>query len=282
MLGLPFGMNFTQPARFATGVVVVLLLLTAALHLLPRLGKAGRQIAGSLQTAPGLDLLVTIFTVLPWGIGGLLWGWRGLIAGVLAQMLAMHLWVFFHEWACRKSTRGPRILKVLNAAVGPARNYTAVWITALAVPIFWAVRVAEWVIYPPLVVLVRFPSYKQSEWVNVSRHKFEGLVGWDLIWCLYCDWMTGIWSMGTDMLRNVESFWCPIRFDSDKKCENCKTDFPDICGGWIAADGNIADVARLLEKKYPREAKHRFGWFNHPARQSNVSPDVPVPGSSGN
>ena len=47
--------------------------------------------------------------------------------------------------------------------------------------------------------------------------KVEGLVGHDRIWCLYCDWMTGVWSLGTEMLRNVESFWCPLRFSSDAK-----------------------------------------------------------------
>ena len=36
-------------------------------------------------------------------------------------------------------------------------------------------------------------AYKQAEWVNVSRTKFDGLVGHDLIWCLYCDWR---WSDG--------------------------------------------------------------------------------------
>ena len=37
------------------------------------------------------------------------------------------------------------------------------------------------------------------------------VIGHALIWCLYCDWMTGVWSLGTEMLRNVESFWYPIR-----------------------------------------------------------------------
>jgi len=261
-------MDSTPFAMFIAGVVAVLLVLAGILHSLPRLGAVGRRISMWCQQAPGLDLLVTIFTVLPWCIGGLLQGWWGVLAGVAAQVIALHVWVLLHEWANRAVWKGPRILKVLNATVGPFRNYTAVWITALAVPVFWVVRVAEWIVYPPLVVLVRFPRYPQREWVNVSRQKFEGLIGWDLIWCLYCDWMTGIWSLGTEMLRNVESFWCPIRFHSDKKCENCKIDFPDIEGGWIPAHGNIKDVARLLEEKYPRAATHSFGWFKHPARQA--------------
>jgi hypothetical protein len=100
------------------------------------------------------------------------------------------------------------------------------------VPIFAAARIGQYLVYPPLTWLVRLPKYNTAEWISVSRHKFEGLVGHDLIWCLYCDWMTGVWSLGTEMLRNVESFWCPIRFRSDKKCENCTLDFPDVDNGW--------------------------------------------------
>lgn len=253
---------------FSSAVVVVLLLSAAILHLLPRLGAAGRWTCDCLQHAPGLDAMVTVFTVLPWVLGAVLFGWMGLLAGVAGQVVALHIWCFLHELANASVKKGPRILKVLNSRVGRFRNYTAVWITALAVPLFWLVRLTEWVVYTPLVVLVRFPSYKQRDWVNVSRQKFEGLVGWDLIWCLYCDWMTGIWSLGTEMLRNVESFWCPIRFDSRKKCENCKIDFPDLENGWVNADGNIGDVARLLEEKYPLGSGQRYGWFGHPARKS--------------
>ena len=75
--------------------------------------------------------------------------------------------------------------------------------------------------------------------------------------------MTGIWSLGSEMLRNVESFWCPIRFYSDKKCENCAIDFPDINGGWVQADGNMADVVKLIETK---QADGNSAWFGHPNR----------------
>lgn len=252
---------------FAT-VVVVLLSAAGLLHLLPKLGGAGRAVAGMLQHAPGLDVMVTFFTVLPWLLGVIFHGWLGLLAGVAGQMVTLHVWCVLHELANRSVVKGPRIVKVLNSRVGRVRNHTAVWITALAVPLFWLVRLAEWVVYTPLIILVRFPKYNQKEWVNVSRQKFEGLVGWDLIWCLYCDWMTGIWSLGTEMLRNVESFWCPIRFDSAKKCENCRIDFPDLDNGWIPADGNISDVAKRLEEKYPKVTGRPYGWFGHPSRKA--------------
>ena len=112
---------------------------------------------------------------------------------------------------------------------------------------------------------VGLPKYKSGDWVNVSRHKFQGLIGHDLIWCLYCDWMTGVWSLATEMLRNVESFWCPIRFRSDKKCSNCAVDFPDLQNGWVNADATMADVARTHNKMYPPEQNPR-AWFGHPVR----------------
>jgi hypothetical protein len=81
--------------------------------------------------------------------------------------------------------------------------------------------------------------------------------------------MTGVWSLGGEMLRNVESFWCPIRFDSSKKCENCKHDFPDVLNGWVAPDQTMAEVAARVEEKYPPggiDGKGTNPWFGHPAR----------------
>ncbi len=275
---LDSGMIFHDVLWFSSGVLLCLLMLAGLLHLLPRLGSPGRWISAQCQHAPGLDVLVTIFTMLPWVLGAVWFGWQGGVAGVVGQVVTLLVWSFLHECAHAKAVKGPRILKVLNSRVGRFRNHLAVWITALAVPMFWLVRLAEWVVYPPLVVLVRFPRYPQGEWVNVSRQKFDGLVGWDLIWCLYCDWMTGVWSLGTEMLRNVESFWCPIRFHSDKKCENCKIDFPDLEGGWVKSDGDMADVARLLEEKYPCGTTRRYSWFDHPERKSRKDkPDADKP-----
>lgn len=75
--------------------------------------------------------------------------------------------------------------------------------------------------------------------------------------------MTGVWSLGSEMLRNVESFWCPIRFDSSKKCENCKVDFPDVAGDWVPSDADMDAVTAILRQKYPNEPN---AWFGHPAR----------------
>ena len=133
------------------------------------------------------------------------------------------------------------------------------------------------IVYPPLNWTVRLPPYRQGDWINVSRHKFDGLVGYDLIWCLYCDWMTGVWSLGSEMLRNVESFWCPIRFADPAKCANCRVDFPDIDGGWVAADGSLEAVSDLLKEEYGGDAN---SWFGHPARltigASDQAPSSPT------
>ncbi len=235
------------------GITVAALLIVAAkLHLLPRLGAPGRWSAERMCRAPMLDLIVTYFTILPLVVGPIVYGWIGLAGAIVGQIVAVHVWVVAHELTHPAGRRGPRIIKVLNRIVGPVRNYTAVWVTAVVVPMFWIVRLAELTVYPWLILLVRFPRYNQGEWVNVSRQKFSGLIGHDLIWCLYCDWMTGVWSLGSEMLRNVESFWCPIRFRSDKKCDNCRHDFPDVNTTWIAADGSMDDVAKLLQSQYER------------------------------
>jgi len=267
-------MLLTTCLWIAGGTVAALLLGALALHITPRLGGAGRAFSDVLCRAPALDLLITYFTIAPMVAGPIIAGWAGLGAAIFGQCVALVIWEILHSLAHPRARKGPRILKVHNRALGPWRNYTAVWITAIAVPGFWIVRVCQWLVYPPLVWLVRLPPYRHADWVNVSRHKFEGLVGHDLIWCLYCDWMTGIWSLGSEMLRNVESFWCPIRFRSDKKCANCAVDFPDINSGWVAAGGTMAQVTDTLQSRYElgeattglsRRGEYHT-WFGHPAR----------------
>jgi hypothetical protein len=171
-----------------------------------------------------------------------------------------------HELANRDARRGPRIIKFSDALIGRWRNMAATWLTAVVTPVFWVIRVAQVALYPPIAALTGFPRYAAGEWVNVSRHKFSGLVGHDMIWCLYCDWMTGVWSLGSEMLRNVESFWCPIRFDSAKKCANCAVDFPDVEQGWVEADGTMADVTATLQRQYARTGPGDRAWFNAPVR----------------
>ncbi|MBX3351793.1 MAG: hypothetical protein KF684_02570 [Phycisphaeraceae bacterium] len=270
----------TTPLFVFILVCATLLVGAMFLHLVSRFAPSLHDV---FCRAPLLDLVVAFFTVSPWVIGpvvgvhagriapglvgegaSLAWGW-GLLAGVAAQIATVLVWSRAHEWRHREAVRGPRIVKALNRSVGPLRNHAAVWWTALAVPVFWFIRAAEVIVYPPLVWIVRFPRYRQGEWINVSRHKFSGLVGHDLIWCLYCDWMTGVWSLGSEMLRNVESFWCPIRFLDDKKCENCVLDFPDVEGGWVRPEAGMAGAAKVVEAQYP-PGQRENSWFGHPGR----------------
>ncbi len=247
-----------------------LLLLTVILHSVSMFGKIGRTTADWLCRAPALDVVVSTMTWAP-GVAAyfVAWlylgvnGWWGVLAAVVGQLVALSLWVIAHEWVHREKVAGPRIVKVLNRTVGRWRNHAALWVTVIALPIFWFIRAGEVIVYPMLVWILNFPRYKQGEWVNCSRQKFEGLVGHDLIWCLYCDWMTGVYSLGGEMLRNVESFWCPIRFYNGKKCDNCKIDFPDINGGWVKENGTMQDVEQKMSEMY---GSGRREWFGHPAR----------------
>lgn len=205
--------------------------IATLLTLMPRLGWLGKDIAEAFTKAPWLDLILSTMLWIPWLLSTIIAGWLGLAASLLAQIVAMQLWCFSHELANRKAGHQSRIIRFHDRYMGWWRNNLALWVTVLAVPLFFYIRFCEVFVYPGLIWLLNFPQYKHSEWINVSRQKFQGLVGYDLIWCLYCDWMTGVYSLGAEMLRNVESFWCPIRFYNGKKCENCKLDFPDIEGG---------------------------------------------------
>lgn len=252
----------------AVVVAITLALLAALLHLLPRLGAPGKAIANQCIHAPGLDLLIVLFQIAPLVGGAIYTGWWGVLGAIVGMFGAYFVWVFAHEFANRKAVKGPRIVKTLTKALGGGvkgrvRNHAGLWATALALPIFWFIRAGELFVYPLLILSLDFPRYRQSEWINVSRQKFEGLVGHDLIWCLYCDWMTGVYSLGAEMLRNVESFWCPIRFYPGKKCDNCAVDFPDVNKGWVPFDSTMKDVTDRLDEMY---ADGRREWFNHPAR----------------
>ena len=252
--------------------------LLAVAGLLHAIGRFMPGLAKWCCAAPGLDLLVFSIAHGPWIAAGIVASrlpdgahWAAFLGTAIAsQVAAILVWGWLHEAATPGSRQGPRIVNSLNKRVGKWRNHAAVWWTALAVPLFTAIRIAEFIVYPPLTWIVRLPKYRMSEWVMVSRQKFSGLVGHDLIWCLYCDWMTGVWSLGSEMLRNVESFWCPIRFSSTAKCDNCKVDFPDIEGGWVPHSlqgGTMADVAATIEKQYPGPNGVN-AWFGHPVRMT--------------
>lgn len=240
-----------------------LLALAAFLSVLGRLGGVGRALGGACSRTPGLDVIVSAFTWVPWVAAAVAGGWPALAGALCGQVAALFAWVAGHEMAHRQAVRGPRIVKFINRIVGRWRNHAALWVTMIGLPGFLFIRFLEVVCYPMLVLLLDFPKYRQADWVSVSRQKFQGLVGHDLLWCLYCDWMTGVYSLGAEMLRNVESFWCPIRFRDAKKCDNCKLDFPDVAHGWVPATATMSDVEQTLETHY---GDGRRAWFGSPTR----------------
>ena len=284
-------------------ITLATLLLSAAVFvvasglLLQALRRSADKLADALARAPGLDAVVFLITAGPLVVGAIagaaafsaaaetpgvavLLAVGGALAGLLAawigQIVGLILWCWIHETMHRDALRRRRIVAVLNSKIGRVNNHLALWWMTLAVPVFCIVRVAEYVVWPVLVRLTKLPRYDAAEWVNVSRHKSDGLVGHDLVWCLYCDWMTGVWSLGTEMLRNIESFWCPIRFSSPEKCANCAIDFPDVDGGWTdPADGPDA-AAAWLDRTYPAPDGSN-AWAGHPVRLTVAGRDADEP-----
>jgi hypothetical protein len=203
--------------------------MLSALLVLTLLTCVARRIPW-LSRPPAIDFLVALFTLIPWITGsflGLLISHRatGALAGlaltVLAQLIALELFDLVHS---RIRVPGHSRLKInptLTHLHGLLRNRLGLWITVPAVPGFLLIRFFQAFFYPPLVALLHFKPFRQSDYISVSRHKIENLVGADLVWCLYCDWMTGQWSLGTEMLNQVESFWCPLAFADRSKCEKC-------------------------------------------------------------
>lgn len=150
------------------------------------------RLVDAICHAPGLDVVVAYFTLLPNLIGVILAGGWGFGVAIAAQVTALLCWMIVHEFVHYRLWQGPKISRTLGRIVGNWRNHLVLWTTVPALSAFWLVRLYELLLYPVLVATVRFPRYEARDWVNVSRHKFDGLVGYGLVWCLYCDWMTGV------------------------------------------------------------------------------------------
>lgn len=214
-----------------------------------------------IAQAPWLDVFVSLFTWLPWLAGHWLAGWCGVFAAVFAQLVFIHAFCIVHRLL--RGRTGRTLTDAQGKILGPFRNQLCLMVQTPAVLVFVQVRLAEILIYPPVAWLGKLPTYKSSEWVNLSRHKYDGLIGYDLLWCWYCDWMTGVWSLGSEMLRNIESFWCPIQFRDARKNRNAATDFPDVAK-WAPADGTMEDAVRAFEAHYDGRSKNM--WWGHPDR----------------
>lgn len=226
------------------------------------LSRVAFAVSEKIARAPLLDIFISLFTWIPWVSGFLLGGWCGVLASLVAQYLALHAFGIIDRAVRGKN--GPTLTAAQNKLLGPVRNHLALMATTPAAVVFVAVRVVEIFVYPFVAGLANLPRYNHGDWVNLSRHKYDGLAGYDLLWCWYCDWMTGLWALGSEMLRNVESFWCPIRFRDDAKNNNALTDFPDVAE-WTPADGTMEDVVRAFEEHYNGTCEN--SWWGHPDRK---------------
>ncbi|MDX1679670.1 MAG: hypothetical protein R3242_02965 [Akkermansiaceae bacterium] len=248
--------------------------ITAGLVALIPVVLIAYRITDKILQPPGVDLVIGLYTFIPWIVGYCLWDWSGVLASVLAEVLCLHIFCIADRLVRGRPTR--TIMQANHQLVGVLRNQLGLHATLPAVPLFWAVRLGSFTVYPLVALFAKLPQYKHKEWVTISRQKFEGLIGYDMVWCLYCDWMTGLWSLVTEQLRNVESFWCPIRFHADKKCENCVSSFPDL-EEWTDHRASTNEVVDLLKEKY--EGRESNSWWGHKER-CNSCPSSADPADS--
>jgi len=249
---MPFFLSFLTVLGFVFAGMAVAAIFT----------RVAFAITQGISRAPYLDFFVSLFTWMPWVAGAVLDGWLGLAAAVVAQLLFLHAFCLVHRLL--KGKKGRTLTDAQGKVLGPVRNQLALLVQTPAIPVFVMVRFAELVLYPVIAVIGRLPTYRQAEWVNLTRHNYTGLAGYDLLWCWYCDWMTGLWALGTEMLRNIESFWCPIQFGSSEKNRNVALDFPDV-KLWAPSNGSAEEAADLIEKYYT--GRKKLSWWGHPDRQ---------------
>jgi hypothetical protein len=254
--------------RFLVSLILFYILELGLIAAIFAIGRRDER----LTRVPGLDVVISLLTWVPWVLAFLLGDLVGLVGCWVGQLAAMETFCFWHEKQNPSHRR--TIMRTLNGLTSPVANNLALLATLPALPAFLLIRFSQLTTYPILVNTIRLPRYNHGEWISVSRQKFSGLVGHDLVWCLYCDWMTGLYALGGEMLRNLESFWCPIRFYPGKKCENCKLDFPDI-PSWVPPEGTMPDVEAKLIEKY--EGRKWNSWWGHPDRKDAGTPPKTEP-----
>ena len=147
------------------------------------LTRLAYALSDKIAQAPWLDLFISLFTWAPWVMGGFLDGWLGLLAALVAQLVFLHAFCFVHR--ALRGKKGRTLTDAQGRILGPFRNQLCLMVQTPAIIVFVQVRVAEILIYPPIAWLGKLPTYKSSEWVNLSRHKYDGLIGYDLLWCWY-------------------------------------------------------------------------------------------------
>jgi hypothetical protein len=227
---------------------------------------------------PGIDLVVIMLTVVP---GVYVWikgvqihqhwagGFAGFAVASVCQFIALELFHLFHTWhATRKGVANLRINHTIGSRFGHWRNRLGLWVTVPSVPFFLVNRMGHFTGYIPLMVVLDFPRFNHADYISVSRQKIENLIGADLVWCLYCDWMTGGWSLTTAMLNEVESFWCPLTFVDREKCEKCSHFFRmDL---WAPSNATPEQMREALNKT--QAARGSLGCLSSPVHPRTVQP----------
>lgn len=216
----------------------------------------------AVTKAPLLDLVTSMFSWVPWVACFWLGSWSSLGFCLVAQIVSIEIFSFTHSTWHRY--RGPKIRDALNEIVGPWRNHSGLIVTLMILPIMWMIRLGQVTVYPLQVLGLGFPWYRHSDWISVNRQKFAGLVGHDLVWCLYCEWVLSIYALGGEMIRNNESWWCPIQFHDQNKCQLCVEQFPDI-EHWVKPEGTMQDAKDLLLSRYCPKKKPR-AWYGYRGR----------------
>src|SRR2546423_7391400 len=109
-LAVPIGVRMiTNPLLLsAASTLVGIAGFAGLLHLIPRLGAAGTRISAWLCRAPGLDLVVSLFTWVPPTVLGIVYGWRGVAGAVIREGVGVVVWVVPHELAHPPYVAGPR------------------------------------------------------------------------------------------------------------------------------------------------------------------------------
>lgn len=202
------------------------------LVVLAMFSRMAYAVTKSVTRAPLLDVFISFFTWIPWVAGAWLSGWLGVLAALTSQFLAIHAFCVIDRVI--RGKQGRTLPDAQAAVLGPVRNHLALLATTPAVLLFVICRAIEILVYTPVAYLAKLPRYSQGDWVNLSRHKYDGLIG---------------------VLRNIESFWCPIRFRNDVKNQNALIDFPDI-EKWPKADGTMEDAGWLEAKKREVSTAH--------------------------
>lgn len=205
-----------------------------------------------LARPPAIDWIVILYTAAPW-IAGWTAGarihghWIGGIPGlatvVASQILSLELFDFLHlRLAARRGIKSLEINSTIERRFGKWNNRICLWLTIPSIPFFLMNRFGfrGYFIFEKLL---GFSHFEDSDYITVSRQKIKNLVGADLVWCLYCDWMTGGWTLTTEILNEVESYWCPLQFADQGKCEKCAQFFRT--GHWASPGCTAEEISHV-------------------------------------